>query len=319
MYGSLINQLFILGVTCLKNDIISRLKSGEILFCDGSTGIVLQSLGCEPGESVEKWGLVHAETLKKLHKSYVEAGSEIILTNTLGGNRIKLKKYGLEDEVRSLNKGLAELALDVVSTFDRKIYVAGNVGPTGELMEPYGLLTESDLIKSFSEQIKVLSETGVDLIFIETMIDVNEAASAVKAAKESCDLPIFASVSFNPDRNGFRTVMGNSPEQAVEILQEVGADVVGSNCGGVLAEMMPNLVRQMKKAGAKLIVVEPNAGMPTIINGKTVFPQQPQDMAKSFPEIVDAGANAVGGCCGATSEHIRLIVKTVREHISKNC
>ncbi|MGQ9610424.1 MAG: homocysteine S-methyltransferase family protein [bacterium] len=301
----------------MKSDIIIRLESGEILFCDGSTGIILQSLGCGPGESVEKWGLEHDKTLRELHKSYIEAGSDIVLTNTLGGNSIKLKKYGLESEVKLLNKGLAELALEIASAFDRKIYVAGNIGPTGELMEPYGLLTESDLIKSFSEQIKILSETGVDLIFIETMIDVNEAAFAVKAAKETCDLPIFASISFNPDRNGFRTVMGNSPEQAVEVLQEAGADVVGSNCGGVLAEMMPDLVRQMKKAGAKFIVIEPNAGIPTIINGKTVFPQQPQEMAKSFPAIIDAGANVVGGCCGATSEHIRLIIKTVREHISK--
>lgn len=301
----------------MKNDIIIRLGSGEILFCDGSTGIILQSLGCGPGESVEKWGLEHDKTLRELHKSYIEAGSDIILTNTFGGNSIKLKKYGLESEVKLLNKGLAELALEIASAFDRKIYVAGNIGPTGELMEPYGLLTESDLIKSFSEQIKILSETGVDLIFIETMIDVNEAASAVKAAKETSDLPIFASISFNPGRNGFRTVMGNSPEQAVEVLQKAGADVVGSNCGGVLAEMMPDLVRQMKKAGAKFIVIEPNAGIPTIINGKTVFPQQPQEMAKSFPAIIDAGANVVGGCCGATSEHIRLIIKTVREHISK--
>ncbi len=299
----------------MKSDIITRLESGEILFCDGSTGVILQSLGCDPGESVEKWGLEHEETLRKLHKSYIEAGADIILTNTLGGNSIKLKKYNLDDEVRSLNKELAEIALDVVSAFDRKIYVAGNVGPTGELMEPYGLLTESDLIKSFSEQIKVLSETRVDLIFIETMMDVNEAVCAVKAVKESCDLPVFASISFNPDRNGFRTVMGNSPEQAVEMLQSAGADVVGSNCGGVLAEMMPDLVKQMKKAGARLVVIEPNAGIPTVINGKTVFPQSPQEMAKSFPAIVDAGANAVGGCCGATSEHIRLIVKTVREHI----
>ncbi len=301
----------------MKDDIINRLESGEILFCDGSTGVILQSLGCDPGESVEKWGLEHAEVLKNLHKSYIEAGSDIILTNTLGANSIKLKKYGLENDVKLLNKGLAELALDVVSAFNRKVYVAGNVGPTGELMEPYGLLTESDLIKSFSEQIKVLSGSGVDLIFIETMMDVNEAVCAVKAVKESCELPVFASISFNPDRNGFRTIMGNSPEQAVEILQEVGADVVGSNCGGVLAEMMPELVRQMKKAGARLVVIEPNAGIPTVINGKTVFPQTPQEMAKSFPEIVDAGANVVGGCCGATSEHIRLIVKTVREHILK--
>lgn len=301
----------------MKSDLLDRLNFGEILICDGSTGIVLQSLGCSPGESVEKWGFDHEEILKKLHKGYIDAGADIILTNTLGGNMIKLEKFGLGNEVESLNKALAGIALDVASVFSNSIYVAGNVGPTGELMEPFGDLSEDDLVEVFSQQIKALAEGGVDFIFIETMIDVNEAAAAVKAAKESCDLPIFASMSYNPDRNGFRTVMGNSPEQSVEILQLAGADVIGANCGSVLAAMMPELVCQMKKAGARLVAVEPNAGIPQMINGRTVFPQTPEEMAVSFPAIIDAGANVIGGCCGATSEHIRLIAETSRAHMAK--
>ncbi len=301
----------------MKTNLLDRLNSGEILICDGSTGIVLQSMGCGPGESVEKWGLENEAILRNLHRGYIEAGADIIITDTLGGSQLKLEKYGLGSEVESINKNLAIIAKDVASGFSKTVYVGGNVGSTGQLMQPFGLLSESDLIEAFSQQIRSLVDGGVDFIFIETMIDVNEAVVAVKAAKNVCDLPVFASISYNPDRNGFRTVMGNSPKQAVEALQEAGADVVGSNCGSVLAEMMPELVRQMKEAGAKLVVIEPNAGIPQVINGKTVFPQSPQDMAKSFPAIVGAGANVVGGCCGATSEHIRLIAQSVREHLRK--
>ncbi|MGB9595862.1 MAG: homocysteine S-methyltransferase family protein [Candidatus Poribacteria bacterium] len=300
----------------MKKDLLKKLNNGDILICDGSTGIALQYKGCNPGESVEKWGLEHKDILMSLHAGYIDAGADIILTNTLGGNKIKLRKYGLENEVESLNKSLAELAREVVSRYTKTVYVAGNIGPTGELMEPYGTLSESDMIEVFSQQTKALVDGEVDFIYIETMIDVNEAVSAVKAVKATCDLPIFASMSFNPDRNGFRTVMGNTPEQAVDMLQSAGADVVGSNCGSVLASMMPDLIKQMKSAGARLIAVEPNAGIPQLINGKTVFPETPEEMAIHVPAMIDAGANVVGGCCGSMAEHISLIAKTAREYSS---
>lgn len=299
----------------MTKNILDRLNNCEILICDGSTGIALQSMGCPAGVSVEKWGFENKNELIKLHSGYIEAGADIIITNTLGGSRIKLAKYGLDKETEILNKGLTEIARESASKFQKIIYIAGNVGSTGELMEPYGDLTESDLIDVFSEQVKALVDGGADFIYIETMIDVNEAVSAIKAVKATCDLPIFASISFNPDRNGFRTVMGNSPQQVVDMLQSAGADVVGSNCGSVLASMMPDLIRQMKSAGARLIAVEPNAGLPEVINGKTVFHQTPHDMAIHIPEMIEAGANVVGGCCGAMAEHIRLISKTAREYI----
>jgi len=301
----------------VKKEILDRLKSGEILICDGSVGINLQLMGCGPGESVEKWGLAHSDILRNLHKSYIEAGADIIITNTLGGNRIKLDRYGLAKEVESLNKGLAELALDVASGYSKTVYVAGNVGPTTKLMEPYGELTESEAIEVFSQQIKVFVDSGVDFIYIETMTDVNEAICAVKASKALSDLPVFASMSFDPGKRGFRTVLGNSPQQAVEMLQESGADVVGSNCGSVFALQMPELIKEMKKAGARFIAVEPNAGTPQMINGKTVFPHTPQKMAEHVPAMIDAGANVVGGCCGTTPEHIRLIAQTAHEYSEK--
>jgi 5-methyltetrahydrofolate--homocysteine methyltransferase len=294
--------------------IINRLDSGEILICDGAVGINLQLMGCEPGESIEKCGLEHSDILKKLHSNYIEAGADIILTNTLGGNRIKLDRYGLANEIELLNKGLAELALDVASGFSKTVYVAGNVGPTTKLMEPYGELTESEAMDVFSQQIKILVDSGVDFIFIETMTDVNETACAVKASKAICDLPVFALMSFDPGKRGFRTVLGNSPEQAVELLQSAGAEVVGSNCGSVFAPQMPELIKQFKEADARFVAVEPNAGIPQMINGKTVFPHTPQDMAIHIPAMIDAGANVVGGCCGTTPEHIRLIAESVSKY-----
>lgn len=299
----------------MKSDLLQRVRSGEILFCDGSIGVMLQMIGCGPDKSVEKWGLEHSDVLKELHSGYVEAGADIIITNTFGANRIKLDKHKLGSHVEYLNKSLAEIALEVASKAQKKVYVAGNIGPTGELMEPFGTLTESDLIEVYSQQAKALFEAGVDLIFIETMIDVNEASAAVKAAKMTCDLPVFASMSFNPGRNGFRTVMGNSPEVVTLALQEAGADVVGANCGGVLASDMPGLVKQIKSSGARFVVVEPNAGIPQVIQGKTVFPQSPEDMAQSFPDIIDAGANIVGGCCGVTKAHLSKIIQISKDYL----
>jgi len=296
----------------LEAELLSRLNSGEVLVCDGAMGTMLQSFGYTTGDPPEKWGVEHEESLRRVHSEYIEAGADIILTNTFGGSRPKLEKYGLGSEVEPLNRDLAQIAVDEASKAERKVYVAGDVGPTGEFMEPIGMLTESDMIEIFSQQIRALAQGGVDLIFIETMMDPNEAAAAVKAAREVCDLPVFASMSYNVDKKGFRTMMGTSPEQAVKILLETGADVVGANCGDVLASMMPRLIRQMKEAGAKLVVVEPNAGAPRIIDGKTVFPQTPDEMAKSVPEMIEAGADVIGGCCGTTPEHIRLIARIVK-------
>jgi len=296
----------------LKVELLSRLNSGEVLVCDGAMGTMLQSFGYTTGDPPEKWGVEHEESLRRVHSEYIEAGADIILTNTFGGSRPKLEKYGLGSEVEQLNRDLAQIAVDEASKAERKVYVAGDVGPTGEFMEPIGMLTESDMIEIFSQQIRALAQGGVDLIFIETMMDPNEAAAAVKAAKKVCDLPVFASMSYNVDKKGFRTMMGTSPEQAVKILIEAGADVVGANCGDVLASMMPSLIRQMKEAGAKLVVVEPNAGVPRIIDGRTVFPQTPQEMARSVPEMIEAGADVIGGCCGTTPEYIRLIARIVK-------
>jgi 5-methyltetrahydrofolate--homocysteine methyltransferase len=276
-------------------------------------GTMLQSLGYSPGESPEEWGLENKDRLVEVHRSYISAGADIILTNTFGGNRPKLAKYGLDSVVADLNKQLAEIAAEVSGTTERDVYVAGDVGPTGEFMKPIGLLTEPQMITIFCEQIRSLVEGGIDLVFIETMMDPNEAAAAVKAAKDSCDLPVFVSMTYNVDKNGFRTMMGTSPEAAAEVLIDAGADVIGANCGEVLVSSAPDLIRQLKNAGVKWVVVEPNAGVPQIVDGKTVFSQTPEEMADGVLSMIEAGANVIGGCCGTTPEHIGKITQTVKK------
>lgn len=294
----------------LEKMILERLDN-EILICDGAMGTTLYAQGCPSGESLEKWGVKHEEILRSVHRGYIESGADIIYTNTLGGSRIKLAKRALESETDALNQKLAEIAVEEAKTAPGTVYVAGDVGPTGEFMAPLGLLTEEDMYAAFAQQTIALRHGGVDLIIVETMMDVSEASVAIKAAKTETGLPVFASMSFNADKSGFRTMMGNSPDQAVEAMLDAGADVVGTNCGSLVISMMPDLVREIRDAGARHILVKPNAGMPEMIDGETVFSQTPEEMAAGIPAVLQAGANVVGGCCGTTPDHIKAIANAV--------
>lgn len=293
----------------MKKLLIERLKSG-ILICDGAMGTMLSSAGFTPGESPEKWGLQNETKLRTIHAAYVQAGADIILTNTFGGNAFKLAKFDLAGEVDSINRAAAELAVSVAG---ENVYVAGDIGPSGEFMEPLGTITESQMRDAFAQQATALAEGGVDLIIIETMMDLNEMNTAIKAAKSATGLVVIASMSFNTDRQGFRTIMGVSPAEAAAGMLEAGAEIVGANCGNVEMRRMPELIAEMKAAEAKYIIVEPNAGAPQVVDGQTVFPQTPDEMAVSVPEVVKSGANIVGGCCGTTPEHIKAIAEKVQK------
>lgn len=295
-------------------NLIERLKS-EILICDGAMGTMLSNAGLSRGVSPEKWGLQNETKLRAIHEAYVEAGADIILTNTFGGNALKLAKFSLEDEVDSINRAAAELAANIA---DEKVYVAGDIGPSGEFIEPIGSITESEMYDVFAQQATALADGGVDLIIIETMMDLNEMKTAISAAKSSTDLILIASMSFNTDKSGFRTVMGVSPADAASGMLEAGADIVGTNCGGVEIKHMPELISEMKAAGAQYVIVEPNAGAPQIVDGETVFNQTPDDMAVGVPDVVKAGANIIGGCCGTTPEHIKVIAEEIRRFLLEN-
>jgi len=291
---------------------LDALQEGKRLVSDGAMGTQLQSRGYPAGDSPEAWALEHEQVLRDIHIAYVEAGANLLTANSFGATSIKLAKFGLEDQVARLNREVARVAVSVTKSYeDRELYVGGDMGPTGEFLQPLGPLSEESLFAVYAEQAEALAAGGVDYIFVETMMDVNEAVVAVKASRASSGLPVMASMSFNMARKGFRTMMGNTPAQMVTALLEAGADVVGSNCGEVLAAQMPDLVREFKSAGASLVVVQPNAGIPESIDGKTVFSQSPEEMAASVPDILAAGANIIGGCCGTTPDHIRLIAQRV--------
>ncbi len=292
----------------MKKDFLERLKS-EILISDGAMGTMLQSVGYMPGANPEKWSIENREKVKSIHRSYLDAGANILLTNTLGGNRFKLKKYNLDNEIYQINKQVAQIAVEVAGDF---AYAAGDIGPTGEFMEPIGLFTESEFYDAFAAQAAGLKDGGVDIFIIETMMAADEVQVAIKAAKDT-GLPVIASMSFNLDRQGFRTMMGVSPEQAAKKMLEAGADVIGANCGDILMSQMPDLVKEFRDAIGDdvYIIVQANAGRPQMVENKTVFLQTPDEFESAVKPVIKAGVNIIGGCCGTTPEHIRRIAQKV--------
>lgn len=292
----------------MKKDLLARLKS-EILVSDGAMGTMLQSVGYTSESSPEKWGIENREKLKGIHRSYLDAGADIILTNTFGGNRLKLKKYNLDDETYQINKQAAQIAIEVANG---SAYVAGDIGPTGEFMEPIGTFTESEFYEVFAEQADSLKDGGVDFLIIETMMAIEEVQVAIKAAKET-GLAVIASMSFNVDKKGFRTMMGVSPEQAAQKMLAAGADVVGANCGDVLISQMPDLVKEFRSAVGDdvYIIIQANAGRPQIVRNETAYLQTPDEFEASVESVIKEGVNIIGGCCGTTPEHIRRIAQKV--------
>ena len=299
------------GNGAMHRGLLERLQSGEVLVADGANGVRLAAYGYRPGEAPERWSLDHPEAMRAIHAGYIAAGADVVLTNTLGGSRPKLAPYGLGEEVAAINRDLALLLGDVIARSGREVFLAGDVGPTGALLAPLGALEEREAIAIFREQIAALVAGGAGCVFIETMMDLGEAAAAVRAARECCDLPVIATMAFNPVRDGYRTMMGVTPAAAAEALLAAGADVVGANCGQVQAADMPALIRAFRAAGAPLVAVEPNAGLPQLVGEETVFSQTPEEMAAAVPDILAAGANLVGGCCGTTDAHIRRIAAAI--------
>ncbi len=290
--------------------LLERVKAGEILISDGAMGTFLQAKGLKPGECPEAWCIRHPDVVRGIAAAYVEAGSDIVETNSFGGTRFKLKEYGLEARVVEFNRAAARLAKEAMG--DRG-YVAASVGPTGQIVEDEGgEATEEQLYEAFREQMVALAEGGADAFCIETLSSAIEAAVAVRAAKENTRLPIICTFTFEPGQRGFRTMMGVDPVRAARTAIEAGADIVGANCGNGIAQMI-EIVAQIRAALPDVpILVHANAGMPVLENGKSVFKETPADMAARVPELIAAGAQIIGGCCGTTPAHIAAIAKAAR-------
>lgn len=233
----------------------------------------------------------------------------MVTTNSFGGSRYKLEKTGFGDRVYQINFQAAAIAKEAVG---KDSLVAGSVGPTGEFLHPLGPVKPEEMREVFRLQIKALLDGGADLIIVETMSDLEEASLAVQAARELGDFPVIGSMTYDPGKQGYRTMMGVDIPTAVKKLLDVGADVVGSNCGTGIEDFI-SIVEEMRRETDKAILAEANAGLPELVEGKTVYKESPHMMASNLPQLLDAGENIVGGCCGTTPEHIRLFRKVIQD------
>ena len=289
-------------------NILDELKQGKIILSDGALGTLLQARGMEPGECPELWSITHRKDLTEIAEEYLNAGSEIITTNSFGGSRIKLMQYGLGDRAVELNQVAASICRDVAGNLK---HVAGSVGPTGKMLM-MGDISEAELFDSFCEQAGALEKGGADIIIVETMSALDEAILAVKAARESTRCTVIVTMTFSKDMKGeYFTMMGVSPAEMVISMKEAGAHIVGSNCGNGI-EDMTGIVKAIRVADNKIpVIIQANAGTPQYIDGKTVFRESPGLMASFVPELIKAGTNIIGGCCGTTPEHIREMAKVL--------
>ena len=287
---------------------LELLKQRTALF-DGAMGTSLIASGLSAGESTEGWNLSYGDVIGEVHRAYLEAGADVIQTNTLGGTRLKLTASGLGDQVKQINTRAVRLARQFCPP-DK--YVAGDIGPTGQFLPPVGTCTPEEMEKNFREQAEILAGEGVDLFVVETMYDLQEIVLAVRAVRAISKLPIVATVTFDRKPKGFFTIMGNSVSDCAQQLATAGADVLGSNCGLVSADMAA-LTPLWRESTELPILIQPNRGQPEMINAKLTYQQKPEAFAEDMVRIVKAGADAVGGCCGTTPEFIALIHKRLTE------
>ncbi len=279
----------------MVKDFKRLLKEGPVLF-DGATGTMLQKLGLKPGGSPDLLNLTEPELVKKVHRAYREAGSDVITTNTFGANRIKLKEYDLEDKLAEINIAAARNAREAAGDG----FVAGCIGPTGRFVEPVGDIDFDAMVDVFAEQADALKRGGVDLFIIETMMDIKEMKAAITACR-STGLPVVATMTFD---DKMRTVLGTSPEVFAIVGESLGADCIGANCSlGI--EGILKAVSAMRSFTTLPLIAQPNAGIPVLKGNETVFPAKPEEMASFVPKLIEAGVGVLGGCCGTTSDHIR--------------
>ncbi len=277
------------------------------LLSDGAMGTQLQAAGLELGGCGEHWNLTHPDRVLAIHKSYIEAGSDILITQTFGASKINLARHGLGDSAEAINRAGVEIARRAWS--GRPGYVLGDIGPFGGLLKPFGTVTMEEARSAFGQQAAALAGAGVDGIIIETMTSLDELGLAIDAAREAGAACIIGSVAFDITRNGrdARTMMGVTPGKAAEFMQASGAHVAATNCGaGVDIEWMARILTRYRKSCDLPLMAMPNAGKPVLEDGRWVYKQRPEEMAAGVKGVLDAGARIVGACCGSTAVHIAL-------------
>lgn len=295
------------------NDLMRQIMAGGVLISDGATGTYLQSHGLPAGGCPELFNASHPQIIRQMAADYFTAGSDMVETNSFGGNRCALAKYNLDSRVSELNKLAAEHARSAAPPGQ---WVLGSMGPTGEFLEPMGSASEQQLLDVFAEQAAALASGGVDALCIETMSDLAETAVAIRAARQATRLPVIATMTFARNPRGLFTMMGVAPEQCAQRLAEAGADVVGSNCGVPIDDMV-EIITAMRAVTDKPLLTHVNAGTPRVEQDRTIYPGSPDYMAERATTLVDRGANIIGGCCGTGPEHIRAFVAALRTRHSR--
>ncbi len=290
------------------NTIKEQVKNGKTLVSDGAWGTMLLKKGASLGKCMELWNVEHRDDVLDIARSYVEAGADMVGTNSFGGSRFKLDHYGLADRVGELNEAAASISREAAGP---DLHVWGSIGPTGKILM-MGDVTEEELYEGFSEQAAALESGGADACCVETMSALDEARIAVRAAKENTSLEIICTFTYERAQDGrHHTMMGVTPAQMVSAILDAGADIVGTNCSQGIDGMI-EIVREIREADQDVpVLVHPNAGLPVMVDGAETYPETPELMAGKVSALVDAGANIVGGCCGTGPEHIRRIVETV--------
>ncbi len=287
--------------------LLGRLKRGDLLISDGATGTFLQQHGLEPGGCPEEFNASHPQVVQEMARRYFDAGSDIVLTNSFGCSVFMQRKYGHGERVAEFNRLAAEHARSQAS---EGRFVVASVGPTGEFLEPLGPVSEAEMYDAFVEQVKALEAGGADGVVVETMTAVEEATLAVRAARENTDLVVMATMVFDKGPRGFFTMMGVTPERAVQAMEDAGAHVVGSNCGNGIDNMV-DIARTMRNETDGFLLIHSNAGIPAMRGGEIIYPETPEYMAERFKELANLGVNIIGGCCGTGPEHIRALAIAV--------
>jgi 5-methyltetrahydrofolate--homocysteine methyltransferase len=289
--------------------LLAEINKGKVLVSDGAWGTFLHQRGLQAGECPELWNETRRGDVLAIAKSYIDAGADMILTNSFGGSPIKLNHYDLKEKAPLLNKLAAEISREAAG---EDHFVLGSIGPTG-VMLMMGEVSEEELYDGFSIQAEALKQGGVDAICVETMSALDEAQIAVRAAKEATGLEVACTFTFEKKvSEHFRTMMGVTPQEIVHTLKEAGADIIGANCGNGFEQMI-DIVQDMRKVDKVTpILIHANAGLPMYKDGKTVFPETPEMMAARVQKLIDSGANIIGGCCGTTPAHIMALASEIK-------
>lgn len=292
------------------NGTIIDITKEKIILLDGGMGTELIRQGFPRGECPESWNVEKPEIVKKIHKSYFDAGSDVVLTNSFGGNKIKLASHGLKDKCHELNFEAAKIATEIKP--NRK-FVAGSMGPTGKFLEPHGEFREEEFESAYAVQAKALTDGGVDFLLIETQYDLREALCALRGARKYSNIPIFVTMTFDRNPRGYFTIMGNSVTQCIEELEKSDVPVIGTNCTLDSSDMV-DLIKIMREATTLPLIAQANAGQPSISSeGEVEYSQDVEDYVRFIPQIIKNGAKIIGGCCGTNPDYIRRMAEIIEK------